>query len=278
MPFIPGNEGVATVLACGENVKEFAAGDRVIPYENAMGTWRTHALYPSQKLYKIPRNVEHIDAATITVNPSTAYRMLRDFVQLNKGDTIIQNGANSGVGQTVIQLCKLWGINSVNVIRNRPNVDELKATLKSLGATEVLTEEEIRTTNLFKSGSLPVPRLGFNCVGGKSATNIMRCLSNKGILVTYGAMSREALTMPNSALIFKDIAFRGYWMSRWSKEHSAEERHDMYSELFKYMACGQLKPPAHRYIGLNDYAEALAQLTDVKGMTGCKVLFNFNDE
>lgn len=265
------------MLAHGANVKNLAVGDRVIPFESGMGTWRTHAIYPSQKLHKVPRNIEHIDAATITVNPSTAYRMLRDFVTLNKGDTIIQNGANSGVGQTVIQLCKMWGINSVNVIRNRPNVDELKASLKSLGATEVLTVEEIRTTTLFKSGTLPAPRIGFNCVGGKSATNIMRYLGTNGVLVTYGAMSREALTIPNGPLIFKNIAFRGFWMTKWSKEHSTEERQQMYNELFKHMACEDLQPPAHRFIGLNEFGAALEELADVKGMTGGKILFNFTE-
>lgn len=242
-----------------------------------MGTWRTHAIYPIEKLYKIPRNVEHIDAATVAVNPTTAYRMLRDYVALKKGDTIIQNGANSGVGQAVMQLCRVWGINSVNVVRNRPNIDELKGTLKALGATEVLTEEEIRTTTVFKSGALPAPRIGFNCVGGKSATNIMRYLSTNGVLVTYGAMSREPLTIPNGPLIFKNIAFRGFWMTKWSKEHSAEERYRMYEELFKHMACEELQPAVHRFIRLDEYEAALAQLADVKGMAGAKVLFKFTE-
>jgi trans-2-enoyl-CoA reductase len=38
------------------------------------------------------------------VNPPTAYRMLKDFVKLNPGDTVIQNGANSAVGRNVIQV------------------------------------------------------------------------------------------------------------------------------------------------------------------------------
>ena len=42
--------------------------------------------------------------ATIAVNPGTAYRMLKDFVALKSGDVVIQNGANSAVGQAVIQV------------------------------------------------------------------------------------------------------------------------------------------------------------------------------
>lgn len=60
------------------------------------------------------------------MNPCTAYRMLKDFVCLKPGDTVIQNGGNSAVGQLVIQLCKEWNYKSVNVVRDRPNIQELK--------------------------------------------------------------------------------------------------------------------------------------------------------
>lgn len=82
----------------------------------------------------------------ICSNPCTAYRMLHDFVALQKDDVVIQNGANSGCGQNIIQLAKIFGYRSVNIIRKRPEPDleNLKNYLKSLGATYVLTEEELR--------------------------------------------------------------------------------------------------------------------------------------
>ena len=36
-----------------------------------------------------------------------------------QGDAVIQNGANSGVGQAVIQLAAAWGLNTVNIVRDR---------------------------------------------------------------------------------------------------------------------------------------------------------------
>ena len=38
-------------------------------------------------------------------------------------------------------------------------------------------------------------------------------------MVTYGAMSKQPLTLPASMLIFKDLAFAGFWVSRWSDKH-----------------------------------------------------------
>ena len=42
-----------------------------------------------------------------------------DFVCVTSGDCVIQNGANSGVGQSVIQLAAAWGIKTINIIRDR---------------------------------------------------------------------------------------------------------------------------------------------------------------
>jgi trans-2-enoyl-CoA reductase len=45
--------------------------------------------------------------------------MMLDFTELKQGDWIVQNGANSGVGQNVIQLARIRGFKTVNVIRDR---------------------------------------------------------------------------------------------------------------------------------------------------------------
>lgn len=138
---VGGNEGVAEVIAVGENVKSLKVGDRVVMARSGYGTWRTHAAGSPDNFQLLPgaNNVSLIQQATITVNPCTAYRMLKDFVSLqpgsqsvlrahrdNKltkrtglGDYVIQNGANSAVGQAVIQVAKAWGLKTINVVRNR---------------------------------------------------------------------------------------------------------------------------------------------------------------
>lgn len=272
-----GNECVAEVISCGPNTQTLRPGDRVIPFVTQLGTWRTHALIDESKLLKVPKELGIVAAATLTVNPPTAYRMLKDFVPVTSGDTVIQNGANSAVGQNVIQLCKLWNIQSVNIVRNRPDIDQLKDFLMKLGATEVLTEEELRTTTIFKSGALPKPKLAFNCVGGKSSTELLRHLDDKGVMVTYGAMSREPVTAPNAALIFKDISFRGFWMSRWSRENlQSTLRREMLDELIEIIVKGDLQAPVHQMIKFADYEKALQGATDFKGFSGGKFVFDFS--
>ncbi|EDW00719.1 enoyl-[acyl-carrier-protein] reductase, mitochondrial [Drosophila grimshawi] len=276
-PAIAGNEFVGEVVCVGKEVKDLQPGEHVVPLATGLGTWATHAVYNEDQLLAISNKVGLAEAATITVNPCTAYRMLKDFVQLSPGDTVIQNGANSAVGQAVHQLCRAWGINSVGIVRNRPEIGELKQLLECLGATAVLTEEELRTSDIFKSGQLKRPKLAFNCVGGKSATEVSRHLDNGGVVVTYGGMSREPVTVATGPLIFKDIAFRGFWMTRWSKEHyNTPERKQMFQDLCQLMVQGKFIAPTHEMVPLDQFKNATAASLNFKGFTGKKFILNMS--
>ena len=49
------------------------------------GTWREMIVAPEKKFVKIDSGIGLDVAATLTVNPPTAYRMLKDFVNLEPG-------------------------------------------------------------------------------------------------------------------------------------------------------------------------------------------------
>lgn len=84
-PAIAGNEGVAEVIRVGSNVKNVKVGDKVIPSAVATGTWATHAVLPEKDVIVIEKDVDNLFASQLTVNPCTAYRMLKDFYQFKEG-------------------------------------------------------------------------------------------------------------------------------------------------------------------------------------------------
>jgi trans-2-enoyl-CoA reductase len=259
---VPGNEGVVEVVGTGANVKDFKPGDRAIMKHTAFGTWRTHAVAKDENLLKIPerfRDLNIISAATVSVNPCTAYRMLKDFTPLERGDWFIQNGANSGVGRAAIQFGRIWGLKSINVVRDRPEIKELKEELMGLGADIVVTEEEL-ADRAFRKHVQEVtggkaPMLGLNCVGGKATTELIRQLGEGGHVVTYGAMARQPVTLSASALIFKDIHAHGFWVSRWSDKHP-EEKKKMVEEIFGLVQAGEFKDvPVEKTLWKDDTKE-----------------------
>ncbi|KAK1750280.1 alcohol dehydrogenase [Echria macrotheca] len=265
---IPGNEGCFEVVAVGPHVKTLRRGDWAIPATTGFGTFRTHAVAPDADRTVLPihdtAGLTPAQVATVSVNPCSAYRMLRDYVDLigqsvaaysrdpstPGGAWFLQNGANSGVGRAAIQLGALWGLRSINVVRERATpeaTDALKAELTALGATVVLTEAEFLdrafTTRLrdeFTRGGRDPLLLGLNCVGGKSASAVVKALSPKGVMVTYGGMSRQSFPFPTGPLIFKRLRFEGFWLSEWSKENPAEKKKTI-EEIVELMRQGKFQ-------------------------------------
>lgn len=272
LPHFAGNEGVAEVIEVGPDVTKLSAGDWVIPADGGTGTWKTHSLAVEDLLIKIPGkpggNLDIFAAASLCVNPPTAYRMLRDYVALTSGDCIVQNGANSSVGSTVIQLCKAWGIQSINVIRSRADGShkQVERELIDLGATVVLTEEQLRDKETISSLSkrLPKAKLALNCVGGKSAVDCLRLMAFQSTMVTYGAMSKQPLPIPAGPLIFQDMRFLGYWNTRWFKGRKTDdpERIKMMTDLTDMYRLKKLKAAKTVSFSLNNFKEALKTATN----------------
>ncbi|XP_013876699.1 enoyl-[acyl-carrier-protein] reductase, mitochondrial [Austrofundulus limnaeus] len=260
LPAVGGNEGVAQVIEVGSQVKSLRRGDWVIPRDAGLGTWRTMAVLAEDDVISLPNDIPLLAAATLGVNPCTALRMLSDFEDLKSGDSVIQNAANSGVGQAVIQIAAARGINTINVIRDRSDFTQLSERLEAMGATHVIKEETLRQPEmkeLFKTCSKP--KLALNGVGGKSATELLRHLQVGGSMVTYGGMSKQPVTVPVSALIFKNVKVLGFWVTQWKRDHSHDGRafRAMVDELCSLIQRGKLTAPACTEVHLRDYRSAL---------------------
>lgn len=277
LPAIPGNEGVGEVVEVGSAVKTLQVGDWVNPADSGWGTWRNWAVSSPAELSKVSNDIPVMAAATLVVNPCTAYRMLKDFIQLQPGDVVIQNGANSSVGQAVIQLARQWNIRTVNIVRNRPELEKLAEALKKLGADHVITEEFARSgeMKIFMQSLNSKPKLALNCVGGKSATELLRNLDQKGVMVTYGGMSKQPILVPTGSLIFKEVEIKGYWNTEWNKCHrDSSKKQAMLDELCDLIRKGQfLLPDSYDYpLEMHKTAVELA----MEGFKCKKVMFNIN--
>ncbi|TFK45737.1 NAD(P)-binding protein [Heliocybe sulcata] len=249
--FVAGNEGVAVVQQAGSDAG-LAEGDWVIMAKQQAGTWASASCVTARDVIKVPKEIGEVHAATITVNPPTAYNMLRDFVDLKEGDWVLQNGANSAVGEAVIQIAAHRKLRTINFVRNRHNIDDVKQHLQSLGATHVFTYDDLSSKERLKHiKSLTKgkdPRLFLNCVSGKDTTTMLRLLGSDATVVSYGAMSKQPLSIPTSYFIFKDLKCTGFWQSRWYNTHTREERVTVMNEIVKVIREGKLREPEHEIV------------------------------
>ena len=90
------------------------------------------------------------------------------------------------------------------------------------------------------AGGREAVKVGLNCVGGKPTSAMVKCLSSGGHLVTYGGMAKLPLQLPTASLIFKDIKFSGFWVSKWSDRHPEEKKRTV-EEILEWTRRGEFK-------------------------------------
>ncbi|KAI0923899.1 hypothetical protein AcV5_009313 [Taiwanofungus camphoratus] len=321
---VAGNEGLAEVLEVGSGVEGLSKGDWVVMAKQQAGTWSTTRTVESGDVVKLPSgSVSEVNGATMTVcalaicrtNCSSHSRCKgesADGVQYAEGLCGTQRGrlvsakrcvhlslrrsalmssyipiagANSAVGQAVIQIAARRGLRTLNFVRNRPDLEALKEQLRGLGATHVFTYDDLADKAFLKSareltGGKPI-RLMLNCVSGQPTTQMTRLLGADAHVVSYGAMSKQPLSLPTSAFIFKNLTAHGFWQTRWYEAHSREEREAM----MRTLAGLKLKEPAHEIVTLEGRLsdeEVGRKVRDViarigEGKYGRKVLLRIED-
>jgi NADPH:quinone reductase-like Zn-dependent oxidoreductase len=218
-------------------------------------------------LFKLPPEIDPLQAAMLKVNPATAWQLLHGIAAAVKGDWIVQNAGNSAVGRCVIQLARDLGIHSISFVRRAELIDELR----QLGADHVFLDDDAGLDAARSALGGANAALAFNAVGGDSALRVMKLLREGGSHITYGAMGRKPVTMPNGLLIFRDIRVRGLWVTRWVENAPHAEVQAVYHDLAARVAAGRLIQPVDLAFSLDAFKEALARL-DAPERAG-KVLF-----
>jgi len=268
LPATPGFEGAGVVVEIAPGASNVPAGALVILPHN-IGTWRDAVAVKADELVVVPKGIEPVHAAMLKINPMTAWRLLHDYVDLKKGDWLIQNAANSAAGRAVIQIAHELGYKSVNVVRRGELIDELRAE----GGDVVLVDgENLRDEVKAATTGAPI-RLGLNAVGGDSALRLANCLAPESTLVTFGAMGLQPLKIPNGLLIFKDLRFRGIWINKWYDNATKQERMEAFQPLFEMAKRGLLRTKVEKAYPLGEAKTAVAHAAQSK--RSGKIIFEF---
>lgn len=252
LPAIGGNEGVGRVEQLGEGVSNVKVGQTVL-LPVGSGTWVTHLQAPAAKLIPLP-DADPQQLAMMTINPPTASLLLSQFVDLQPGDWVIQNAANSGVGGYLIQLAKLRGFKTINVVRREAAV----AGLKAEGGDVVLVDGPDLHKRVREATGGAKVMLGIDAVGGAATDHVASCLSEGGTLVNYGLMSGEPCQVSAASFVFRDVTLRGFWLAKWFQKATPAEQMKVFGELTQLIASGKLKARIAATYKVDQIKEAVA--------------------
>src|SRR5436853_3837377 len=134
-PLILGNEVAGVVVRVGSRVHRFKPGDEVYarPDDDRIGAFAECIAIQEDAVAKKPKNLTMEEAASIPLVGLTAWQVLVERANLQKGQKVLIHAGSGGVGTFAIQLAKHIGA-TVATTTSTANVD----LVKSLGADVVI--------------------------------------------------------------------------------------------------------------------------------------------
>jgi mitochondrial enoyl-[acyl-carrier protein] reductase / trans-2-enoyl-CoA reductase len=251
LPATPGAEAVGTISAVGSDVTDVAVGDRVIMLTRE--NWVQKRKAKATEVIKIADDGDVLQQAMLKVNPATAQLMLKDYVDLKPGDWVIQDAANSGVGNSVIRLAKSMGVKTVNIVRR----EELIAPLTEMGADVVVVDGDDLAMRVAEAVAGADIRLGIDAIAGDTCQRLSECLGDGAKLVNYGMLSGEPCKIMPDLVVFKSIDLTGFWLAKYLNTMSRQEAEALWGELSDLVSDGSLSVSVEASYDIADIKDAL---------------------
>jgi NADPH:quinone reductase-like Zn-dependent oxidoreductase len=134
-PKTPGIDFAGLVEAVGAKVAGFTVGDRVFGFPGSMrkGTLSEVVSVPAASAAKIPRGLDDVGAASISMVGLAALQAFRDVAHVTPNERVLVNGATGGVGLMLLQLARLRGAH-VTAVASTKGV----AVARQFGAEQVV--------------------------------------------------------------------------------------------------------------------------------------------
>src|SRR5215472_12930657 len=270
LPATPGFEGSGTVVEVGSGMMaRFMKGRRVAcaaaDAKSKSGTWAEYVVTSAQFCVPLSKQVEMEHAATMLVNPLTAWALV-DKARRGGHRAAVQTAAASALGRMLVRLGQKFSLPVVNVVRRSEQVD----LLRGMGAEHVLNstdpgfDDELRRV-CHKLGAT----IAFEAVAGEMSGRVLRAQPQGSRMLVYGGLSLRAVEIDPSSLIFEGKHVEGFWLSAWLRGNNLLSQLRIANQVQKLLA-GELKTEIRARLPLEKAAEGLAQYA--ANMTAGKVL------
>lgn len=269
-PFVMGYDVVGEIDEVGAGVSGFAPGDRVADM-TVVGSNAEYRTLRAGDLTRVPAGVDPAEGATLVLSWTTAYQMLHRAAHVRRGQRVLVQGAAGAVGQALIVLGRLAGLEIWGTARA-----ENAALVRELGATPIDYRREDFTRVL--PGGFDVV---FDGVAEDGYRRSLEALKPGGTLVAIGfsAGVQEKRRMPTIlwwiARLYLWSLVRGkraffYSINTMRKRRPAWFQEDL-GRLFGMLASGAIRPRVAERISFDQVADAHRRI-EAGGLKGKLVL------
>lgn len=180
LPQVLGNEFAGEVVAVGDQVTRFSAGDRVFARveKDRLGAFAEQAAVGEDSAAHIPSNMDFEEAAGVPLAALTALQALRDELGVKPGQKVFISGGAGGVGTFAIQIAKWLGAYVTTTASKRG-----EALVRSLGADEVIDYASDDLSRFGKDFDA-----GFDLIGGETLDRMFKIMKPGTRIVSVAAV------------------------------------------------------------------------------------------
>ena len=263
-PFAPGGEVAGEVLAVGEGVEDFGAGERVIALVGH-GGMAEQVVAKAAKCLKIPDAMPYDVAAALLITYGTSYHALKQRAALGRGETLLVLGAAGGVGLAAVELGAALGARVVAAV----STAEKLALAQEHGATDGVIyprgpfdkEGGKALAELFKNAcGKQGADVVYDAVGGDYAEAALRAIAWEGRFLVVGfpaGIPRIPLNLP----LLKGCQIIGVFWGAWA-ERAPGASAENHRELIDFYRAGRIKPYVSRRFPLTEGSQAIRELAE----------------
>ncbi len=266
-PFVPGLEAAGEIVAVGQDVAGWRAGDRAISGHRPGAFQEMHVL-KADGLWPVPAAFDYADAAAFRSAAMTAYHALVDRGRIQAGEWALIHGATGSVGLAAVQLAKALG---AKVIATGGDAGKLAAVAR-LGADHVLSSAPgFRKAVKDLTGGAGVD-IVYDPVGGDVFDESVRCLAWEGRIVVVGFVSGRAAEAKTNHLLIKGASVIGIRAGEGSRQRPARGAAAK-AAILELAETGRITPHISHRFPFADVADAFRAI-EARQVVGKAVLMD----
>jgi NADPH:quinone reductase len=251
-----GLEFAGEIVEAGAEVKEFKAGDRVVCA--AGGGYAEYAVADYGRTAPLPAGFSFEQAAVLPVALNTLHNALITRGRLKAGESVLIQGASSGVGLMGLQIAKMKGAKPV---MGSATNDMRRGRLKEFGADIAIDTRDDKWPELVleATGGKGV-NLTVDMVSGKTVNQTMSATAVLGRIVNVGRLGGVTAEFNFDLHAMKRIDYIGVTNRNRSLEELREVMRLMRTDLWDAVVAGKLTLPIDRTFKLDDAIAAQAHM------------------
>ena len=250
---IAGLEWAGEVVETGNENTEFKMGDRVMG--SGAGGYAEFAATDWGRVLPLPAaNMSFEQAATLPIALQTMHDALVGNGHLKPGESVLIQGASSGVGLMGLQIAKYLGAKLViGTSRNAAR----RARLKEFGADIAIDPDDPAWPDEVVEATDGGVDLIVDQVSGSAANQNMKAARVLGRIVNVGRLGGFTGEFDYDLHALKRINYIGVTFRTRSAKEVREIVHSMRANLWPAVQAGTLHLPLDRVFQLSEAAEAL---------------------